>query len=48
MLSSMFERHEGQIEGSDSLSPENLTQMNNTLTAIEKFWADQTNFGGGF
>lgn len=48
MLSSMFERHEGQIEGSETLTPENLTQMNNTLTAIEKFWAGQTNFGGGF
>ena len=48
MLSSMFERHEGQIEGSESLTPESLTQMNNTLTAIEKFWTGQTNFGGGF
>jgi len=48
MLSSMFERHESQIEGSENLSPENLTQMNNTLTAIEQFWASQTNFGGGF
>ena len=48
MLSSMFQRHEGQIEGSETLTSENLTQMNNTLTAIEKFWAGQTNFGGGF
>ena len=48
MLSTMFERHEGQIEGSEPLSPESLTQMNNTLAAIEKFWSSQTNFGGGF
>ena len=48
MMNEMFERHEGQIEGSETLTDGALSQMNATLTSVEKFWASQTNYSGGF
>lgn len=48
MINEMFQRHEEQIQGSVVLTDENLTQMNDTLTGVEKFWASQTNYSGGF
>lgn len=47
MLSEMFARHEGMIEGTD-ISDENLTGLNETLKKLERFWASQTSGYGGF
>ena len=47
MVSEMFDRHEGQIEGTE-ITAERLKEMNQTLKMLERFWAQQTNFGGVF
>ncbi len=47
MISDMFARHEEQIEGTE-ITPERLSELNQTLKMLERFWAQQTNFGGGF
>ncbi len=47
MISEMFERHQSQIEGSE-LTQERLAELNKTLKMLERFWAQQTNFGSGF
>ncbi|MFP4313281.1 MAG: MarR family winged helix-turn-helix transcriptional regulator [Alphaproteobacteria bacterium] len=46
-ISEMFKRHEEQISGSD-LTDQNLKDLNATLKMLERFWASQTNFSGGF
>lgn len=46
-ISEMFRRHEGQIEGSE-LTDEALKGLNDTLQMLERFWASQTNYPGGF
>ncbi len=47
MISDMFKRHEEQIEGTE-VTDERLNDLNQTLKMLERFWAQQTNFGGGF
>lgn len=47
MISDMFDRHEEQIEGTE-ITSERLNDLNQTLKMLERFWAQQTNFGGGF
>ncbi len=47
MISDMFDRHEEQIKGGE-LTGERLEDLNKTLKMLERFWAQQTNFGGGF
>lgn len=47
MISEMFARHEGQVEGTE-ITAERLNDMNQTLKMLERFWAQQTNFGSGF
>ena len=47
MISKMFERHQQQIVGTD-ITDERLMDLNKTLKMLERFWAQQTNFGGGF
>ncbi len=47
MISEMFRRHESQIEGTE-ITDERLSGLNTTLKMLERFWAQQTNFGGGF
>ena len=47
LLSDMFARHEGMIEGTD-ISDENLKGLNETLKKLERFWANQTSGYGGF
>lgn len=47
MISDMFRRHEGEIEGTE-ITDERLNDLNNTLKMLERFWAQQTNFSGGF
>ena len=47
MISDMFVRHEAQIEGSE-ITVERLDELNKTLQMLERFWAHQTNFSGGF
>jgi DNA-binding MarR family transcriptional regulator len=47
LLSDMFARHEAQIKNSE-IKDENLNSLNNTLKMLERFWAQQTNFSGGF
>ena len=47
MISDMFARHETQIEGTE-ITNERLNELNQTLKMLERFWAQQTNFGGGF
>lgn len=46
-ISAMFARHEEQIKGSE-LTDDKLKNLNDTLKLLERFWAQQTNFGGGF
>ncbi len=47
MISTMFVRHEEQIQGSE-ITNERLTELNDTLKMLERFWAGQTQFSGGF
>lgn len=47
LISAMFDRHEGQIEGTE-ITNERLNDLNQTLKMLERFWAQQTNFAGGF
>jgi len=47
MVSAMFKAHEEAIQNSD-LPDHALKDMNGTLKRIERFWAAQTNFAGGF
>lgn len=47
LISEMFKRHEGQIDGTE-ITNDRLNQLNQTLKMLERFWAQQTNFGGGF
>ena len=47
MLSDMFERHEGQIAGTN-ISDESLRDLNETLRNLERFWANQTSGYSGF
>ncbi|MCB1652345.1 MAG: winged helix-turn-helix transcriptional regulator [Alphaproteobacteria bacterium] len=47
MISDMFERHERQIQGSD-VTDERLAALNDALKRLERFWANQANFSGGF
>ncbi|MCB1783362.1 MAG: MarR family transcriptional regulator [Alphaproteobacteria bacterium] len=47
MISEMFVRHEGMIEGTE-ITNERLSELNSTLKMLERFWAQQTNFSGGF
>lgn len=46
MISEMFRRHEEQIEGTE-VTNERLNDLNQTLKMLERFWAQQTNFGSG-
>lgn len=41
LISDMFARHEGQIEGTQ-VSDERLSSLNETLKMLEQFWASQT------
>lgn len=47
LISAMFDRHQGQIEGTE-LTDERLRGLNATLEMLERFWAQQTSFSGGF
>jgi len=47
MVSDMFGRHEGEIQGSE-ITDERLGDLNVTLQMLERFWAQQTNFSSGF
>ncbi len=47
MISDMFDRHEEQIKGGE-ITDERLKDLNQTLKMLERFWAQQTNFGSGF
>jgi DNA-binding MarR family transcriptional regulator len=46
-ISDMFRRHESVI-GTSEITNANLGVLNNTLKMLERFWAQQTNFSGGF
>jgi len=45
MIEAMMKRHEEKLKGSE-LTSDRLTQLNQTLRMIERFWASQANFGG--
>lgn len=47
LISDMFSRHEGQISGTE-ITNERLSDLNQTLKMLERFWAQQTNFAGGY
>jgi DNA-binding MarR family transcriptional regulator len=47
IISTMFARHEGDIAGTE-ITDAKLNDLNNTLKMLERFWAKQTNFSGGF
>ena len=42
----MFRKHEEQIKTTD-VTNQRLTDLNNTLKALERFWAGYANFSGG-
>lgn len=42
-ITEMFKRHEEKIKGTD-LTSDRLTTLNNTMRAMERFWAGQSNF----
>jgi len=44
LITAMFKRHEEQLKGSD-ITETHLSNLNNALKMIERFWAVQTNFG---
>lgn len=44
-IESMMKRHEDKLSGTE-LTNDRLTQMNQTLHMIERFWASQANFSG--
>ena len=46
-ISEMFSRHEGAIDGTE-LTNDRLSGLSETLKMLERFWAQQTNFSGGF
>tara|TARA_B100000780_G_C21108349_1_gene447727 strand:- start:1021 stop:1485 length:465 start_codon:yes stop_codon:yes gene_type:complete len=46
-ISDMFKRHEEQIKGS-KITDDSLNDLNETLKNLERFWAAQANFAGGF
>lgn len=46
-ITAMFQRHEEQIQGS-ALTDDSLSNLNDTLKNLERFWASQANFSGGF
>jgi DNA-binding MarR family transcriptional regulator len=46
-ISAMFARHEGKIKGTE-ITDDKLNGLNNTLKMLERFWAAQTNYPGGF
>ncbi len=43
LITSMFNRHEEQMKGTD-INDARLGDLNNLLKMIERFWAGQTNF----
>lgn len=45
IISDMFSRHEEQISGEEATAK--LKALNETLKMLERFWANQTNFGAG-
>ncbi len=47
LISDMFRRHEETIKGSE-LTEDHLDGLNKALQMLERFWAQQTNFSGGF
>ena len=47
MISDMFDRHDENLNGTE-ITDERLTDLNDTLKMLERFWAQQTNFGSGF
>jgi DNA-binding MarR family transcriptional regulator len=47
LISAMFARHEEQISGSN-ITDEKLNELSETLQMLERFWAQQSNFAGGF
>lgn len=46
-ITDMFRRHEEMLKNSE-IKEDNLKQLNNTLKMLERFWAGQANFSGGF
>lgn len=46
-ISEMFHRHEEQLDGTE-ITDEKLKQLSDVLQMLERFWAQQTNFSGGF
>jgi DNA-binding MarR family transcriptional regulator len=47
MITEMFKRHEEKLKGSE-ISDDSLKNLNNTLKMLERFWASQANFSGGY
>ena len=47
MISDMFQRHEGQIQGTE-ITDDALKELSNTMQMLERFWAQHTNFSTGF
>ncbi|QQG35211.1 MAG: winged helix-turn-helix transcriptional regulator [Micavibrio aeruginosavorus] len=44
LITAMFKRHEDMLKGTD-ITDARLTDVNNSLKMVERFWASQTNFG---
>lgn len=47
LISNMFARHETEIQGTE-VTDDKLKSLSDALRALERYWAQQTNFSGGF
>ncbi|HRQ61638.1 MAG TPA: MarR family winged helix-turn-helix transcriptional regulator [Alphaproteobacteria bacterium] len=47
LVSNMFKRHEEKLKTSE-IKDEHLNGLNNSLKMLERFWAAQANFSGGY
>lgn len=47
LISNMFKRHEEKLKTSE-IKDEHLNGLNNSLKMLERFWAAQANFSGGY
>lgn len=47
LISNMFVRHEERLKGSE-IKDSHLNTLNDVLKMLERFWASQTGFSGGY
>jgi hypothetical protein len=43
-VESLFEKQAGALEPTASVRPDDLSQLNKTISRLERFWSDQIRF----